>query len=89
MTVAISTYPLWLAIGLPLLWLALALLRPLLPGRWGGWAELLLTVIGVPILGWLTYRWGPWLGIASLGIAAIALLWPPLSYLRRESRAQH
>lgn len=72
-----------LAAAVPLLWLALALLRPLAPERWRGRAEILLTVIGVPILGWLTYRWGPWFGIAALGIGAIAMLWPPVEALRR------
>ena len=39
-------------------------------------AALALVVVGIPILGWITWLYGPVLGVLSLAIGCAALRWP-------------
>ncbi|MTH65735.1 DUF2484 family protein [Paracoccus shanxieyensis] len=66
------------------LWAVLACLLPLVrPARqhaaiWG------LIVIGVPVLGWLTYLCGPGFGVLFLALGISILVWPPAGAMRRK-----
>lgn len=55
------------------IWLALAILVVRLRGRGRGSARGLLVLAGVPLLGWLTLKWGPGPGVLCLllGLAAL------------------
>ncbi len=73
------------------LWATLATLIAMLPSRDKHWrAAYLLIAIGIPILGWVTWQNGPWIGLIVLGAGASILRWP-LIYLwcrvRRRRRA--
>lgn len=54
------------------------------PGRGEGrrlvWG---LVTAGIPILGWVTYRNGPWAGLVVLALGAAVLRWPPVGLWRR------
>ena len=41
-----------------------------------------MIAIGIPLLGWVTYQNGPWIGLFSLAAGASVLRWP-LIYLTR------
>lgn len=66
-----------LSLILALLWLVLAqatgLLRPT-PRQRG--AAVVLTVFGIPLLGWVTTDAGPYVGLALLAAGALSLCWP-------------
>jgi hypothetical protein len=71
------------AIAAACLWFVLANLIALLPSRDHHWrAAYALIAVGVPILGWVTYTNGPWLGLLVLAAGASILRWP-LRYLGR------
>lgn len=68
------------------LWATTATLIALLPSRDKHWrAACLLIAIGIPILGWVTWQNGPWIGLITLGAGASILRWP-LIYLWRRVR---
>lgn len=41
-----------------------------------------MIALGVPLLGWVTYENGPWIGLIALAAGASVLRWP-LIYLTR------
>ncbi len=70
------------------LWILAANLAAMLPRRLGQQVALgLMVATGVPLLGWVTYQNGPWIGLAALAIGAATLRWPALLLLRRDRRA--
>jgi Protein of unknown function (DUF2484) len=65
------------------LWAVTATLIALLPSRDHHWrAAYALIAIGIPILGWLTYANGPWVGLVALAAGASILRWPVIYLFR-------
>jgi membrane protease YdiL (CAAX protease family) len=75
-----------LSLTLALIWLGMAqatgLLRPAPRQRA---AAVALTILGIPMLGWITTEAGPYIGLALLAAGVVSLCWP-LPGLRREAR---
>ena len=66
-----------------LLWLVAANVLALIPSRDNHWSRAyLLIALGIPLLGWLTYENGPWIGMAAFLAGSSLLRWP-LIYLWR------
>lgn len=66
------------------LWLLAANLAAMLPpGRGVRAGAVLLVLAGVPLLGWLTFQNGPWIGLAALAGGAATLRWPIHGIIRR------
>lgn len=64
-------------------WLVAANVLALVPSKDNLWGRAyVLIAIGIPLLGYITYTNGPWIGLAFL-IAACSLLRWPLVYLGR------
>lgn len=59
------------------LWAIIATVMAMLPSRDHHWrAAYGLIALGIPILGWVTYENGPWLGLIVLAAGASILRWP-------------
>lgn len=64
-------------------WAVAANLRAMLPSRDNHWrAAYVLAALGVPLLGYVTYENGPWIGLLVLGAGMSVLRWPVI-YLTR------
>ena len=62
---------------LALVWLVLANLLAILPSNDNHWRRAyVLIAIGIPLLGWLTWENGPWIGLIALAAGASILRWP-------------
>jgi len=72
-----------LSLILALIWFALAqasgLLRPAPRQRA---AAVALTILGIPLLGWVTTDAGPYVGLALLAAGTLSLCWPLPGVLR-------
>ena len=81
-----------LSLTLALVWLVLANILALLPSRDNHWSRAyLLIALGVPLLGYVTYENGPWVGLLLLAAGASVLRWPVIylgRWLRRVMRAE-
>ncbi|TDK43213.1 DUF2484 family protein [Antarcticimicrobium luteum] len=65
------------------LWAVAANLTAMLPSRDNHWrAACALTALGIPLLGYVTYENGPWIGLLVLGAGISVLRWP-VFYLTR------
>lgn len=65
------------------LWAVLANLAAMLPSRDNHWRRAYgLIALGIPLLGWVTYQNGPWIGLLVLGAGMSVLRWPVI-YLAR------
>jgi hypothetical protein len=74
------------SILLACLWAIVATLIAVLPSRDHHWrAAYWLIGFGIPILGWVSYQNGPWVGLIVLAAGASILRWP-LIYLWRRLR---
>jgi hypothetical protein len=72
-----------LSLTLACLWAILANVIAILPAHKAHWpAAYGLIAIGVPLLGYVTYENGPWVGLIVLAAGASVLRWP-LRYLGR------
>lgn len=72
-----------MAVGLGCLWLILANVLGVLPSRDNHWARAYgLIGVGIPLLGYIVYVNGPWVGLAFL-VAAMSILRWPVIYLVR------
>ncbi|MEL6913348.1 MAG: DUF2484 family protein [Pseudomonadota bacterium] len=70
------------------LWLIAANLRAMFPSRDHHWRfAYAMIAVGIPILGWATYDYGPVSGLLLLAAAASVLRWP-LIYLWRWIRSR-
>ncbi len=77
-----------LSITLACIWAVTATLIAMLPSRDHHWrAAYVLIALGIPILGYVTYQNGPWLGLIVLAAGASILRWP-LIYLWRWARGR-
>jgi membrane protease YdiL (CAAX protease family) len=81
-----------LSLTLALVWLVLANILALIPSRDNHWSRAyLLIALGVPLLGYVTYENGPWIGLLLLAAGASILRWPVIylgRWLRRVMRAE-
>ncbi|MFN3273141.1 MAG: DUF2484 family protein [Paracoccus sp. (in: a-proteobacteria)] len=77
--------PAGLALAALALWLLAACAIPRLRLAHRGVAVWVLVLAGVPLLGWLTLRWGPGLGVLGFALGLLVLYRPPLRR-RRSAR---
>ena len=71
------------ALTAALLWLVVANVTGFFPSRDKHWrAAYVLIIVGIPILGWVTWANGPIVGLIILAMGASVLRWP-LVYLWR------
>ncbi|WP_312524888.1 DUF2484 family protein [Paracoccus sp. (in: a-proteobacteria)] len=70
------------ALLMVVLWAIAASLVPYVRLRWRGRAFWALVMIGVPVLGWLTFVTGPMIGLAAFAIGIVALLRAPMGRTR-------
>lgn len=65
------------------LWAVCANLLAMMPSRDQHWrSAYILIAFGIPVLGWVTWAHGPWIGLLVLAGAMSILRWP-LIYLGR------
>ncbi len=81
------------SLSLACAWFILANLAAMLPSRDNHWQRAVaLIVVGVPLLGWVTYQNGPWIGMLVLAGGMSVLRWPLVHMVRwlrnRRSRLQ-
>lgn len=77
-----------LSLILACLWVVLANLLAMLPSRDNHWRRAyLLIAVGVPLLGFVTWQNGPWIGLLALAAGISVLRWPVI-YLGRWLRRQ-
>lgn len=75
-----------LSLILAALWALVANVLALLPSRDHHWHRAYaLIACGIPILGYVTYQTGPWVGLAVL-VAGMSVLRWPVFYLARWAR---
>ncbi len=81
-----------LSLTLALVWLVLANILALIPSRDNHWSRAyMLIALGVPLLGYVTYENGPWVGLLLLAAGTSVLRWPVIylaRWLRRLMRAE-
>jgi len=66
-----------------LVWLVVANVLAALPSNDNHWRRAyFLIAVGVPLLGWVTYENGMWIGLICLGAGVSMLRWP-VRYLGR------
>ncbi len=62
---------------LALVWLVLANVLAMLPSKRSHWPQAwVLIATGIPLLGWVTYQNGPWIGLLALAAGMSVLRWP-------------
>ena len=65
------------------LWLLAANVLAMVPSKDNLWQRAYILIgLGIPLLGWVTYQNGPWVGLIALAAGASVLRWP-LVYLAR------
>lgn len=65
------------------IWAIVANILALIPSRDSHWTRAyVLIAIGIPLLGWVTYENGPWIGLIVL-LAGMSILRWPLRFLVR------
>jgi membrane protease YdiL (CAAX protease family) len=68
---------------LAFVWFIIANVLAMVPSRDNQWRRAyVLIALGVPLIGYVTYENGPWLGLAVLAAGASVLRWPVI-YLGR------
>ncbi len=77
-----------LSLTLACLWALAATVIGLLPSRRNHWPQAYaLVALGIPILGYVTYQHGPWVGLIVMAGAVSILRWPAW-YLLKWLRAR-
>lgn len=70
------------------IWFIIANLRAMFPSSDHHWRfAYVMIAVGIPILGWVTYQNGPWVGLLIMIAAASVLRWPVI-YLWRWLRTR-
>ncbi|MCJ8332890.1 MAG: DUF2484 family protein [Epibacterium sp.] len=76
-----------LSLILACVWAIVANVLALLPSRDNHWTRAyVLIALGIPLLGFVTYENGPWLGLAVLIAGMSVLRWPVVFLWRWVSR---
>jgi hypothetical protein len=71
-------------------WMLAANLLAMTPSRDNHWrAAYMLIAVGIPILGYVTWQNGPWVGLLCLVAAMSILRWPVIYLWRWLRRPQH
>ncbi|PWE34056.1 hypothetical protein DDZ14_02525 [Maritimibacter sp. 55A14] len=71
------------SLGLACLWALVANVAALFPSRDHHWRfAYAMIALGIPLLGWVTYQNGPWVGLLVMAAGASVLRWPVI-YLGR------
>lgn len=66
-----------LSLFLACIWVLTANVIAMFPSRHHHWpAAYALIAFGVPLLGYVTYQNGPWIGLMALGAGVSVLRWP-------------
>lgn len=77
-----------LSLILACLWAVLANVIAMIPSRKHHWPQAyVLIALGVPLLGYVTYENGPWIGLIVLAAGVSILRWPVI-YLGRWIKRQ-
>ena len=72
-----------LSLILACLWLVVANLAAMLPSRDNYWRRAYgLIALGLPLLGYVIYQNGPWIGLLVLGAGMSVLRWPVIYLVR-------
>ncbi|NNK78631.1 MAG: DUF2484 family protein [Litoreibacter sp.] len=72
-----------LSLVFALIWMIAANVLAMVPSRDNHWRRAyILIAVGIPLVGWVTYENGPWVGLICLGAGASLLRWP-VRYLGR------
>ena len=72
-----------IAVALGCVWLILANVLAMLPSRDNHWRRAYaLIAVGIPLLGYITYLNGPWIGLAFMLAGASVLRWPVIYLVR-------
>jgi hypothetical protein len=75
-----------LSITLACIWVVVACIGAMFPSKKSHWPFAYgLIAIGIPVLGFVTYQNGPWVGLAAMLAGASILRWP-VRYLWRWMR---
>lgn len=76
------------SLTLACVWAVAANVLALIPSRDNHWSRAyVLILIGIPLLGYVTYENGPWWGLAVMAAGMSVLRWPVI-YLNRWLRRQ-
>ncbi|NOD92232.1 DUF2484 family protein [Ruegeria sp. HKCCD4884] len=76
------------SLALAALWGLSANILAMVPSKDNHWTRAyILIVVGIPILGYVTYQHGPWIGLLVLGMGMSMLRWPVI-YLSRWTKAK-
>ena len=71
------------SLGLACLWAIVATVIAMLPSRDHHWrAAYVLIVLGIPLVGWVTYQNGPFIGLIVLAGGISILRWPAIYLFR-------
>jgi hypothetical protein len=71
------------ALGAAFLWLIVANVAAMVPSRDHHWRRaFVLIIVGIPILGWVTWTEGPFWGMVMLAAGASVLRWPVIYLVR-------
>ena len=66
-----------LSLILALVWLVVANLLAMIPSTDNHWRRAyMLIAIGIPLLGFVTFQNGPWIGLIVMAMGASILRWP-------------
>ncbi len=77
-----------LSLVLALVWALAANVLAMIPSKDNHWTRAyILIAIGIPLLGYVTYENGPWIGLLVLAAGMSVLRWP-VRYLLRWVRRQ-
>ena len=72
-----------LSLTLACFWAVVANLLAMLPSRDNYWTRAYaLIIVGIPLLGYVTYENGPWWGLAVLVAGMSVLRWPVIYLMR-------
>lgn len=76
------------SIALAALWGFAANVLALIPSTDNHWTRAyILIIVGIPIVGYVTYENGPWIGLLVLAMGMSVLRWPVI-YLTRWTKAK-
>ncbi|MGR3571900.1 DUF2484 family protein [Brevirhabdus sp.] len=76
------------SLALVFLWAIAANVTGMFPSRHNHWpAAYVLIAVGIPLLGFVTYQNGPWVGLIAMMAGGSILRWP-LYYLWRHLRGR-
>ncbi|MEE3361740.1 MAG: DUF2484 family protein [Pseudomonadota bacterium] len=77
-----------LSLVLALVWALAANILAMIPSKDNHWTRAYILIgIGIPLLGYVTYENGPWIGLLVLAAGMSVLRWP-VRYLLRWVRRQ-